>query len=283
MLYCVLSCGPARIASQKSLAQMPASARQLIAIKVTGSKRFPEDAIAAATGLQMGAAVTDDEFKKAARRLGDTGVFTDIALHLLLFLRRNQGRIPRHRRSKVRPGALRGFRLVLRRRNAAAHQGACSAVRLESCRFPAAWPTRFPTYCRPCWWKTRFPGHVEYVRAGKADGPVESINYQRLRRSHPDPQDRIHRAPARPKCPRWKQRRSETSRPRILPRASCTALVQHQLLPVYYARGYLKAQFGEPAAQSREAALGRERRRRPATSDHRRCHFSPSLPASSTS
>src|SRR5271165_1805919 len=65
--------------SQKPLAQMPASARQLIAIKVIGSKRFPEAAIAAATGLQMGAAVDDDDFKKAARRLGDMGVFTEIA------------------------------------------------------------------------------------------------------------------------------------------------------------------------------------------------------------
>ena len=64
--------------SQKGLAQMPASARQLIAIKVTGSKRFPEAAVAAATGLQMGAAVNDDDFKKAARRLGDMGVFTEI-------------------------------------------------------------------------------------------------------------------------------------------------------------------------------------------------------------
>jgi outer membrane protein assembly factor BamA len=65
--------------SQKPLAQMPASARQLIAIKVTGSKRFPEEAVAAATGLQMNAEVNDDDFKKAARRLGDMGVFTDIA------------------------------------------------------------------------------------------------------------------------------------------------------------------------------------------------------------
>ena len=65
--------------SQKPSAQMPPSARQLIAIKVTGSKRFPEQAIADATGLQMGAAVNDDDFKKAARRLGDMGVFTEIA------------------------------------------------------------------------------------------------------------------------------------------------------------------------------------------------------------
>src|SRR5258708_3859911 len=65
--------------AQKPLAQMPASARLLIAIKVTGSKRFPEEAIAAATGLQMGTAVNDDDFKKASRHLGDMGVFTDIA------------------------------------------------------------------------------------------------------------------------------------------------------------------------------------------------------------
>src|SRR5260370_37417557 len=65
--------------AQKPLAQMPPSARQLIAIKVTGSKRFPEEAIAAATGLRMGAAVNDDDFKKAARRPAAMGVFTDIA------------------------------------------------------------------------------------------------------------------------------------------------------------------------------------------------------------
>src|SRR3979411_1132422 len=65
--------------SSKPLAQMSASGRQLIAIKVVGSKRFPEAAIAAATALQLGTPVIDDDFKKAARNLGDTGVFTDIA------------------------------------------------------------------------------------------------------------------------------------------------------------------------------------------------------------
>ena len=57
---------------------MPPSARQLIAVKVTGSKRYPGGGDRGSDRLQMGAAVDDDEFKKAARRLGDTGVFTDI-------------------------------------------------------------------------------------------------------------------------------------------------------------------------------------------------------------
>src|SRR5208283_219104 len=82
LLLLLLVCGLHPLASgqsaQKPLAQMPASARQLIAIKVSGSKRFAEDAIAATTGLQLNTAVGEDDFKKAARRLGDTGAFSDI-------------------------------------------------------------------------------------------------------------------------------------------------------------------------------------------------------------
>ena len=57
---------------------MSAVARPSIAIKVTGSKRYPEAWITTASGLQMGSPVNDDDFKMAARRLGDMGVFTDI-------------------------------------------------------------------------------------------------------------------------------------------------------------------------------------------------------------
>ena len=37
---------------------------------------------------------------------------------------------------------------------------------------------KFPMCCRPCWWKTAIPGHVEYQRTGKADGPVDAIIYR---------------------------------------------------------------------------------------------------------
>ena len=66
-------------ASKPSPTQASDSVRKLIEIKVTGSKRFPEEAIAASTGLQIGTIAGDDDFKKASRHLGDTGAFTDIA------------------------------------------------------------------------------------------------------------------------------------------------------------------------------------------------------------
>jgi outer membrane protein assembly factor BamA len=65
--------------SGKSFDHLPASDRQLISLKVAGSKRYSDDAVLAASGLQLGTTVTEDDFKRAARRLGDLGVFTDIA------------------------------------------------------------------------------------------------------------------------------------------------------------------------------------------------------------
>ncbi len=59
--------------------QASGAERKLIAITATGSKRFTSADIAASSGLQMGFIAVDDDFKKAARRLAETGAFTDVA------------------------------------------------------------------------------------------------------------------------------------------------------------------------------------------------------------
>ncbi|MFZ0284745.1 MAG: POTRA domain-containing protein [Terriglobales bacterium] len=55
------------------------SANQLIAINVTGSKRYKPEDVAAATGLQIGQTVHEDDFRAAARLLADSGAFSDVA------------------------------------------------------------------------------------------------------------------------------------------------------------------------------------------------------------
>jgi outer membrane protein assembly factor BamA len=65
--------------SGKSFDHLPAADRQLLSVKVSGTKRYSDEAVIAASGLQMGTTVVEDDFKKAARRLGDLGVFADIA------------------------------------------------------------------------------------------------------------------------------------------------------------------------------------------------------------
>ena len=59
--------------------QLPPSAYKLISVKVTGSTRFTTEDVAAASGLPMGTVAHEDDFKKAARQLGESGAFTSIA------------------------------------------------------------------------------------------------------------------------------------------------------------------------------------------------------------
>jgi outer membrane protein assembly factor BamA len=58
---------------------LPASAYQLISLKVTGSERYKPEDIAAATGLQIGQTVHEEDFRGGVRVLGDSGAFSDVA------------------------------------------------------------------------------------------------------------------------------------------------------------------------------------------------------------
>jgi outer membrane protein assembly factor BamA len=229
--------------SQRSLSQMPASARQLIAIKVIGSKRFPEAAIAAQTGLQMGIPVTDDDFKRAARNLGDTGAFSDIAYSftfssagtkLELHVTDVEKFVPAHfldfvwftdteLRSRIKEHVpMFEGELPLSGRMADEVSDVLQAMLVEGA----------------------IPGHVEYRRTGKPDGPIESIDYKvtdvliRVRNIEFTGAGEAELPALEAAGQRMPDR--EYSKARL------NQLVQRQLLPVYYARGYLKAAFGDP-------------------------------------
>ncbi len=71
---------PASAAQKQATASKAASvaATKLIALKVTGTARYTGQEILAASGLQLGQAAADGDFKEAVRRLGDSGLFRDI-------------------------------------------------------------------------------------------------------------------------------------------------------------------------------------------------------------
>ena len=229
--------------SPKPLAQMTASSRQLIAIKVIGSKRFQEAAIAAATGLQMGVPVTDDDFKKAARVLGDTGAFTDIAYSFSYSSAGTKLELHVTDADKFVPVRFEDFvwfsDAELRRRIK-------EHVPMFDGELPLSgrMPDEVSDVLQAMLVERAIPGHVDYLRAGKMDGPVDAIEYHvsevliRIRNIEftgageaelPALQAAARRLPDR-----------EYSRSRL------TLLVQRQLLPVFYSRGYLKATFGDP-------------------------------------
>lgn len=74
---------PAAMAQTQSTSArtMPASAYKLISVKVIGSKHFTSDEVAAASGLPIGTIAHEDDFRKAARQLGESGAFNNIAFN----------------------------------------------------------------------------------------------------------------------------------------------------------------------------------------------------------
>ena len=55
------------------------SANKLVAINVTGTDRYTEKEILAASGLELGRNAGEADFKDAVQRLGNTGLFSDVA------------------------------------------------------------------------------------------------------------------------------------------------------------------------------------------------------------
>jgi outer membrane protein insertion porin family len=227
----------------KPISQMPPSARQLIAIQATGSKRFSEDAIAAATGLQLGTPVGEDDFKRAARRLGETGAFSDIAYSYTYSAAGTKLEFKVTDADKFVPVHFEDFVWFpdadLRRR-------INEHVPLFDGELPLSgrMPDEVSDVLQAMLVEKAIPGHVDYVREGKPDGPVEWISYKvsdvliRVRNIEFTGAGAAEMAALESAARRMPDR--EYSRSRF------DLLVQRDLLPVYHARGYLKATFGEP-------------------------------------
>src|SRR4029077_4324464 len=78
-LLCLTAAAQTQPPAGATTRPMPPTAYKLIAVKVTGSKRFTQEEVAAASGLPVGTIAHEDDFKKAARQLGQSGAFSYIA------------------------------------------------------------------------------------------------------------------------------------------------------------------------------------------------------------
>lgn len=244
VLVFALSCCPSLTGqTQKPISQMPPSARQLIAIKVIGSKRFSEQDIAAASGLQLGTSVNEDDFKRAARRLGDMGVFTDIAYSY----------------SYSSAGTKLEFRVVDAEKFVPVRfedfvwfsdQAMLRRIKEHAPLFDGQLPLsgRLPEevsdVLQAMLVENSIPGHVEYERTGKSDQPIEAIVYRVA-----DVAIQIRNVEFTGAGEAELPALTAAARrvfDREYSRSVLHALVEKQLLPVYYSRGHLKAAFGEP-------------------------------------
>src|SRR5579864_8149294 len=170
--------GAARSAlARKPLDQASAAERQLISIRVIGSNRYSEEAIAAASGLQLGSTVVEEDFKKAARRLGDMGVFTDIGYNYSYSSAGTKLELHVTDAGKFVPAHFEDFVWF-------SDAELLKRIKEHAPLFDGELPLfgrladEVSDVLQAMLVEHSIPGHVEYQRVGKQDGPVDSIVYK---------------------------------------------------------------------------------------------------------
>jgi outer membrane protein assembly factor BamA len=240
-------CSAAGQTVDKPISQMPASARQLIQIKVTGSKRFSEADIAASCGLQLGKPVSEDDFKRAARHLADTGSFNDVGYKFSYSASGTKLEFQVIDADKFVPARFLDFVWFP---DAELRAKIKTYVPLFNGQLPLSGnlADQVSDVLQAMLVENAIPGHVDYEKTGKNDGPVDSIDYKvtnvliRIRKIE-------FTGATEPELADLEQA-GENMGNREYSKARLQLFVQRQLLPIYYEKGYLKASFSVPQTKA---------------------------------
>jgi outer membrane protein insertion porin family len=231
------------------------SSWKLTAVKVTGSRRFAAPMIVAASGLQIGQTVTEEDFQRASQRLGKTGAFDNVTYNF-----RYSGE---------------GAQLELQVTDA----GQWVPVRFENFVWFSDQELRATLHKQvPLFEETlplsgdladqvsdalqvlllqhKIPAHADYLRAGPENGPISAIVY-----SVTGPDIRIRSvAFSGAGGDELPQLNVLGNQLRGLEYSRTVLLVQAEknFLPAYLAHGYLKAAFSEAQAKVVDESLSED-------------------------
>jgi outer membrane protein insertion porin family len=230
---------------------IPAADSKLIEVKVTGSKRFTQEEIAAASGLQPGATVADEDFRKAARQLGESGAFNSITYSF----------------TYSSSGTKLAFQVTDADKFVPAHfadfvwfsdqdllQKLHEHVPLFNGELPTSGrlPDQVSDVLQALLVENSIPGHVEYLRSADSGGKLDAIDYTVANITI-----RIHGMEfpgAGPTELPQLQAAAEKLTGRDYYRALVNAFVEHSVLPAYRERGYLKISCAPPQPKVVKAA-----------------------------
>lgn len=226
------------------------AANKLVALKVTGTARYSDKEILAASGLQIGQNAADGDFREAAQRLGNSGLFSDVAYSYSSSGAgvRLEIQLADTDQSKLVPAHFENFVWFTDDELRTALQ---SRVPLFKKLLPVAGslPDRVSEALQAILTEKQFPGRVNYLRESQDEsgGPLIAIAY------------RVEEISIRIRSVEFPGASPEqtallTTAARHLTgaeygRATLAAVAKFDLLPVYLQRGYLKAAFGPADAR----------------------------------
>jgi outer membrane protein assembly factor BamA len=227
----------------------PAAATKLVALKATGTTRYTDKEILAASGLQLGQDAADGDFKEAVRHLGDSGLFGDIAYS---YSSSSAGvklelRLTDTDQSKLVPAQFENFVWFTddELRTAAERR-----VPLFKQLLPLKGnlPDQVSEALQAILTEKSLPGRVNYMREGdESGGPLHAIVY---RVEEVGIRIRGFEFPgASPEQAALLATAARRSIGASYERSALAAVAKFDLLPVYLQRGYLKVAFGPSDAR----------------------------------
>src|SRR6266849_9558334 len=225
------------------------AANRLTALKVTGTARYTDKEILAASGLQIGQNAADGDFREAAQRLGDSGLFSDVVYSYSSAGAgvRLEMQLADAEQSKLVPAHFENFIWFTDDELRTALQ---SRVPLFKQLLPLTGnlPDRVSEALQAVLTEKQFPGRVNYMREGdETGGQLKAIVY------------RVEEVSIRirgfdfPGAAPDQTSLLTTAAHRVIGanygRSALSAVAKFDLLPVYLQRGYLQAAFGPSDAR----------------------------------
>jgi outer membrane protein insertion porin family len=253
LLYVCLLCSQlftSAVAQKRSgVKNSPDTPGKLIALKVTGTARYSDKEILAASGLQMGQNVAEGDFKEAAQRLGESGMFTDVAYS---FSFSSAGTKLELQLADVDSGKLvpAHFENFVWFRDDELHAAIQKNVPLFKDLLPVdgSLPDRVQEALQSLLSEKQLQGRVDYMRQTNGpDEPISAIGYRVEEVSI-----RIHGLEFPGASPENAALLTAAAQALIgaeYGRSNISAAVKFDLLPVYLQRGYLKATFAPSNAR----------------------------------
>jgi outer membrane protein assembly factor BamA len=245
-LLIVLSClfAAAQSRSPAGATQpLPPTAYKLIAVKVTGSKRFTQDEVAAASGLPVGTIAREEDFKKAARQLGESGAFNSVAY---TFVSSSAGTKLEFQVTDADKFVSARFSDFVWFTEEDLRQKLHERIPLFKGDLPTngRLPDQVSDVLQALLVENGIPGRVDYLRTSAKNDQLESIDY-----SVSGVSIRVHHiefsGAGASELPLLQAAAEKFPEGEYVP-ALLRSFVDHTLLPIYHQRGYLKASCAPP-------------------------------------
>ena len=245
---CGETCVLAPLHDQRAKA-LPPGVSRLIEIKVTGTQRYSDKEILAASGLEMGQSVAAGDFQEAVRRLGDTGLFSAAAFSYSYSGAgtKVEFQLTDIEKKKLVPAIFENFVWFT---DAQLLGDLQKRVPLFKQVLPVTGtlPDRISDALQAILSEKQLPGHLDYLRQGNPDGgDLTAINYRVT-----DVDIRVRNCLFPGASPEQAEALAAVAHKLAgapYERSSLGMVARLDFLPVYLQRGYLRAKFAPSEAK----------------------------------